>query len=232
MPRSWVKTTPAYLACNSHTPQAAGEAAALPSTGWQSALAEVEALAYVEEGLADLLGIAAMNNEGGASPARPPLPMDVEAVDFCSGYEPPNRPSVTQHPRPQPHVCPPPCNVACRSPPSPKVPPHQRRTTRKSRHPADLHVLHSTLPALPPHPPPTPETAARPPLEAAAALKLLGQGPPAAPWSPCAPTPPRLSRECRKQLHCEVTDSAGRASRGYGERKKKGKPISKQPLRK
>ncbi len=232
MPRSWVKTTPAYLACNKHPPRTVEGAAALPSAGWQSALVEVEALAYVEEGLADLLGVAAMNNEGGASPAHPPLPMDVEAVDFCSSYEPPTRPSVTQRHNHQPHASPPTCNCACMSPPSPQVPPHQRRTTRKSHHPSDFHVLHSTLPSRPPHPPPTPATAVRPPLEATAALEILRQGPPAAPWSTCAATPPDLSRACKKQLHCEATDSAGRASRGYGERKKKGKPISKQPLRK
>ncbi len=141
MPRSWVKTTPAYLACNKHPPRTVEGAAALPSAGWQSALVEVEALAYVEEGLAGLLGVAAMNNEGGASPVHPPLPMDVEAVDFCSSYEPPTRPSVTQRPNHQPHACPPTCKCACMSPTSPQVPPHQRRTTWKSEGWCDFRVV-------------------------------------------------------------------------------------------
>ncbi len=66
MPRSWVKTTPAFLACRDHHAPATEATEALPSAGWQSALAEVEALAYVEENLTDLLGAAAMNNESGA----------------------------------------------------------------------------------------------------------------------------------------------------------------------
>jgi hypothetical protein len=51
-------------------------------------------------------------------------------------------------------------------------------------------------------------------------------------WAGSSSPPHPISRVARKQLHCEGTDAEGRLARGYNVPKKKGKPISKLPLRK
>jgi hypothetical protein len=48
-------------------------------------------------------------------------------------------------------------------------------------------------------------------------------------WAGTTEQLPPLPRACKKKLHSMAAET-GRASRGYGERKKKGKPIDKKPL--
>jgi hypothetical protein len=66
MPRSWVKTTPAYLAALSSPPPACQQAEWVPEEAWEGALAVTEQVMYVQEALVDLLGAAAINNENAA----------------------------------------------------------------------------------------------------------------------------------------------------------------------
>lgn len=215
MPRSWVKTTPAYLAAQPQLPPDCEAAELVPGGAWEGALVEAEQAAYVEEGLVDLLGAAAMNNEAAALTQHPPLLPTGEAVDTWGEYEAPGGQ-------------PPAATTRCTASPPPS--PALHKPPRKVHHVEVLHTeaLEANLQ------PPTRATPAPPRTcrEEQLALQHLGGELQHPEWVCATSAPEGVSRQAWRQLHVQQVDTEGRALRGYGERRKKGKPIDKQPLRK
>ena len=78
IPRSQVKTTPAYQAVS--LPHSTSTALETIPEGWEVSLVGEEGSTYVEECLVDVLGMAGLNSEGGIAASLHPLPPDVPLV--------------------------------------------------------------------------------------------------------------------------------------------------------
>ena len=106
IPRSQMRATPAYKAVDPSTTPA-NVLETVPE-GWEAGLLGAEEATYVGECLTDLLGLAALNNEGGLTDALHPLPCTAPLINPLGQFGDPAPPPTSEDaPAPSPPTHPP-----------------------------------------------------------------------------------------------------------------------------